>query len=46
VVGVDIPFEEDSDAECVVENSGLDPESAVRQVMEFLLLWLDAPAAD
>jgi adenylylsulfate kinase len=46
VVGVDIPFEEDPDAECVVENNGLDPESAVRQVMEFLLFWLDVPAAD
>lgn len=40
VVGVDVPFEEDENAECVIENSLLSKEQTLERAMIFLDRWL------
>ncbi|NCC23622.1 MAG: adenylyl-sulfate kinase [Deltaproteobacteria bacterium] len=40
VVGVDVPFEENPEAELVIENDCPDPERGVAAVLEFLRRWL------
>lgn len=41
VVGVDVPFEEDPEAELSFDNTALSREEALRKVMHFLDRWLD-----
>ena len=40
VIGVDIPFETDEQAECVVHNESLTLDQAVVQALEFINPWL------
>ncbi|TVR01266.1 MAG: adenylyl-sulfate kinase [Desulfovibrionales bacterium] len=40
VIGVDVPFEEDAHAECVVDVAVLTPDQARDQVLQFLESWL------
>lgn len=42
VVGVDVPFEEDPKAECVLDNTVDDPGKTVERILLFLLPWLRA----
>jgi adenylylsulfate kinase len=41
VVGVDVPFEADERAECVIDSAALDKDEAAARVREFLAAWLD-----
>ncbi|MFO8010787.1 MAG: adenylyl-sulfate kinase [Dehalococcoidia bacterium] len=39
VVGVDVPFEENPDAECIIESDKVSIEEGSQQVLEFLKRW-------
>lgn len=41
VIGVDVPFEMDEAAECVVDNTRLTPDETLGRVLHFLYTWLD-----
>lgn len=43
VIGVDVPFEEDAAAECVIDSGALTREEARARVIDFLQRWLDRP---
>lgn len=43
VIGVDVPFEEDERAECVIDSGALTREEARDKVIDFLQRWLDRP---
>lgn len=45
VIGVDLAFETDPQAECVVDNTGPEPEIAVRSALDCVLDWLKRTAA-
>jgi adenylylsulfate kinase len=45
VIGVDVPFEEDPAAECVLDADSLTIEQSRDAVLAFLRGWLDAPPA-
>ena len=44
VVGVDVPFEADPDAECIIDNDELSLEQSVQCVLAFVRAWLDSRA--